>query len=72
VGPAYDRRRPRWTSLAIGRAWGVGAKASVGRGRNAGLVVLLVPRRPDDPIQAIFATGQLEGLHRRYGGPGPI
>ncbi|MGH7535131.1 MAG: TPM domain-containing protein, partial [Gemmatimonadales bacterium] len=37
-------------ALAIGRAWGVGARAEVGdQRRNAGLVVLLVPRRPDDP-----------------------
>jgi uncharacterized protein len=32
-------------ALEIGRAWGVGAKAGIGdRARNAGIVVLLVPR----------------------------
>lgn len=32
-------------ALAIGRSWGVGAKAAIGdRSRNAGVVVLLVPR----------------------------
>ena len=32
-------------ALAIGREWGVGAAAAVGdRARNAGVVVLLVPR----------------------------
>ena len=32
-------------ALRIGREWGVGAKADVGdRARNAGVVVLLVPR----------------------------
>lgn len=32
-------------ALAIGRQWGVGARADIGdRGRNAGVVVLLVPR----------------------------
>lgn len=32
-------------ALQIGRAWGVGAKANIGdRARNAGIVVLLVPR----------------------------
>lgn len=37
-------------ALAIGRAWGVGAQARPGdRLRNAGLVILLVPRVPDDP-----------------------
>lgn len=53
-------------AVAIGRAWGVGGKAAVGdQRRNAGLVVLLVPRREDDPDsgQIFIATGQgLEGI----------
>ena len=53
-------------AVAIGRAWGVGAQAAVGdQRRNAGLVVLLVPRREDDPNsgQIFIATGQgLEGF----------
>lgn len=53
-------------AVAIGRAWGVGAKAAVGdERRNAGLVILLVPRREDDPNsgQVFIATGNgLEGI----------
>lgn len=53
-------------AVAIGRAWGVGAKADVGdERRNAGLVILLVPRREDDPNsgQVFIATGNgLEGI----------
>lgn len=53
-------------AVAIGRAWGVGAKAEVGdKRRNAGLVILLVPRREDDPNsgQVFIATGNgLEGI----------
>jgi uncharacterized protein len=37
-------------ALAIGRKWGVGAKADVGSARrNAGIVVLLVPLRNHEP-----------------------
>jgi uncharacterized protein len=37
-------------ALAIGRKWKVGAKAEIGDStRNAGLVLLLVPRREGDP-----------------------
>ncbi len=53
-------------AVAIGRAWGVGAAAEVGDPRrNAGLVILLVPRREDDPNsgQIFIATGRgLEGF----------
>lgn len=53
-------------AVAIGRAWGVGAAAEVGDPRrNAGLVILLVPRREDDPRsgQIFIATGRgLEGF----------
>lgn len=53
-------------AVAIGRAWGVGAEAAVGdERRNAGLVILLVPRREEDPNsgQIFIATGQgLEGF----------
>jgi uncharacterized protein len=53
-------------AVAIGRAWGVGAQAAVGdERRNTGLVILLVPRREDDPTsgQIFIATGQgLEGF----------
>lgn len=57
-------------AVAIGRAWGVGARAAVGDPtRNAGIVILLVPRRPDDPNsgQIFIASGQgLEGIVTDY------
>jgi len=53
-------------AVAIGRAWGVGAAAAVGDARrNAGVVLLLVPRRESDPNsgQIFIATGQgVEGF----------
>lgn len=53
-------------AVAIGRAWGVGAKAAIGDPRrNTGLVILLVPKRADDPNsgQIFIAPGQgLEGI----------
>jgi len=53
-------------AVAIGRAWGVGAKAAIGDPRrNTGLVILLVPKRADDPNsgQVFVAPGQgLEGF----------
>jgi uncharacterized protein len=53
-------------ALAIGRKWGVGLKADVGDvRRNAGAVVLLVPRREGEPnsgqIRVEVGTG-LEGV----------
>ena len=53
-------------ALAIGRKWGVGAKADIGDPRrNAGLVLLLVPRRNGEPgTRAVrIEVGQgLEGI----------
>ncbi len=53
-------------AVAIGRDWGVGADAAVGdQRRNAGLTILLVPRREGDPNsgQIFLATGRgLEGI----------
>ncbi len=53
-------------ALAIGRAWGVGRAAQIGDAtRNAGLVILLVPRREGDPNSGhiFISTGQgLEGI----------
>lgn len=50
----------------VGRAWGVGNSAAIGdRTRDAGIVILLVPRRDDDPNsgQIFIATGNgLEGI----------
>lgn len=53
-------------AVAIGRDWGVGSDAAVGDvRRNAGVVVLLVPRRADDPNsgQIFIASGEgVEGF----------
>jgi uncharacterized protein len=44
--PTIDDRDEAEVALAIGRAWGVGARAQVGdQRRNSGLVLLLVPRQ---------------------------
>ncbi|HET8837277.1 MAG TPA: TPM domain-containing protein [Gemmatimonadales bacterium] len=44
--PTIDDRDEAEVALAIGRAWGVGARAQIGdQRRNAGLVLLLVPRQ---------------------------
>ena len=43
--PDIGLRAPADVALAIGRAWGVGAKAAIGqRTRNAGIVILVVPK----------------------------
>lgn len=66
VLPTIGDRAAVDVAVAIGRVWGVGAKAAVGDvRRNAGVVVLLVPRNPDDPNsgQIFIATGQgVEGF----------
>lgn len=48
-------------ALQIGRAWGVGARANIGeRSRNAGVVVLLIPKETssDGSGQIFIAVGQ--------------
>ena len=66
VLPTIGDRAAVDVAVAIGRAWGVGAKAAIGDARrNAGLVILLVPKRQDDPNsgQVFIASGQgLEGI----------
>jgi uncharacterized protein len=66
VLPTIGDRAAVDVAVAIGRAWGVGANARIGdQRRNAGLVILLVPRRADDPNsgQIFIATGNgLEGI----------
>jgi uncharacterized protein len=48
--PTIDDRDEAEVALAIGRKWGVGARAEVGDPRrNAGLVLLLVPRQNHQP-----------------------
>jgi uncharacterized protein len=64
--PSIGEREASDVALAIGRKWKVGTKADVGDPRrNAGLVLLLVPRRPGDPNsgQIRVEVGQgLEGI----------
>jgi uncharacterized protein len=48
--PSIGNYDPAEVALAIGRNWKVGAKAEIGDPRrNAGVVLLLVPKRADDP-----------------------
>jgi uncharacterized protein len=48
--PTIDDRDEAEVALAIGRKWGVGAQAAIGDPRrNAGMVVLLVPRQNHVP-----------------------
>ena len=64
--PSIGDREAAEVALAIGRKWKVGSKAEIGDARrNAGIVVLLVPRRPGDPNsgQIRIEVGQgLEGI----------
>ena len=48
--PSIGNYDPAEVALAIGRNWKVGAKAGIGDPRrNAGVVLLLVPKRAEDP-----------------------
>jgi uncharacterized protein len=64
--PTIGDRAAVDVAVAIGRAWGVGDAAAVGdQRRNAGLIILLVPRRDNDQNsgQIFIASGQgLEGI----------
>jgi uncharacterized protein len=62
--PTIEDHAPGDVALAIGRAWGVGAKAEIGdSARNAGIVLLLVPRTPDHRGEIYLATGRgIEGI----------
>jgi uncharacterized protein len=66
VLPTIGDRAAVDVAVAVGRAWGVGDDAAIGdQRRNAGLIILLVPRRENDPNsgQIFIATGQgLEGI----------
>ena len=61
--PTIGSYAPAEVALAIGRAWGIGAKASIGdQRRNAGVVLLLVPRTPEHKGEINWAVGNgLEG-----------
>jgi uncharacterized protein len=64
--PSIGEQDAAQVALAIGRRWKVGAKAEIGDPRrNAGLVLLLVPKREGDPNsgQIRIEVGQgLEGI----------
>jgi uncharacterized protein len=64
--PSIGDREASEVALAIGRKWKVGSKAAIGDARrNAGIVLLLVPRRAGDPNsgQIRIEVGQgLEGI----------
>lgn len=61
--PTIGDRTPEEVGIAIGRNWGVGGKAAIGdKRRNAGVVILLVPRTADHKGEIRFDVGQgLEG-----------
>lgn len=61
--PTIGDRGPQEVALAIGRTWGVGGKAEIGdKRRNAGLVILLVPRTSEHNGEIRFEVGRgLEG-----------
>jgi uncharacterized protein len=64
--PTIGDRSPNEVGVAIIRRWGIGARAEIGDStRNAGLAVLLVPRRQGEPNSGkiYVAVGQgLEGV----------
>ncbi|HEY7028871.1 MAG TPA: TPM domain-containing protein [Gemmatimonadales bacterium] len=62
--PTQGRYETSDLALAIGRAWGVGAKAEIGdQRRNAGLVLLVVPKREGQQGGLYLATGRgVEGI----------
>ena len=64
--PTIGERPASEVAVAIGRSWGVGLEAEIGDARrNAGLVVLVVPRIEGDPNsgQIFIGTGRgLEGI----------
>jgi len=59
--PDIGQRAPVDVALAIGRAWGVGANAAIGqRTRNAGVVILVVPKETSSTGrgECFIGTGQ--------------
>lgn len=59
-----EDQAPGDVALAIGRTWGVGAKGQIGdSARNAGVVLLLVPRTAEHRGEVYIATGRgVEGI----------
>jgi uncharacterized protein len=62
--PTIGDYAPGDVALTIGRTWGVGAKGSIGDStRNAGVVLLLVPRTADHRGEIYISTGRgIEGI----------
>lgn len=62
--PDIGQYAPGDVALNIGRAWGVGAKGSIGdSSRNAGVVLLLVPRTSEHKGEIYISTGRgIEGI----------
>jgi uncharacterized protein len=62
--PTIGEYEPSDVALAIGRAWGVGGAAAVGdERRNAGIVILIVPRGQNTSGRLFIATGRgVEGM----------
>lgn len=62
--PTIGDYEPSDVALAIGRAWGVGGAAAVGdERRNAGIVILVVPRGKNTRGRLFIATGRgVEGM----------
>lgn len=61
--PTIESYAPAEVALTIGRTWGIGAKAAIGdQRRNAGVVLLLVPRTAEHKGEINWAIGNgLEG-----------
>jgi uncharacterized protein len=62
--PTIEDRDPGDVALSIGRAWGVGARGELGdSARNAGMVLLLVPKTAEHRGEIFLATGRgIEGI----------
>ncbi|MFN8651425.1 MAG: TPM domain-containing protein [Gemmatimonadales bacterium] len=62
--PTIGDYSPNEVALTIGRSWGVGRGDSIGAAaRNAGMVLLLVPRTPEHKGEIYLATGRgIEGI----------
>lgn len=62
--PTIGDYAPNQVALTVGRTWGVGAKAEIGDStRNAGIVLLLVPRTPEHKGEIYLSTGRgIEGI----------
>jgi uncharacterized protein len=62
--PTIGDYAPGDVALTIGRTWGVGAKGSIGDStRNAGVVLLLVPRTNEHKGEIYLSTGRgIEGI----------